>query len=162
MRSSADAVNEIRIHPSPPRPKADPGATATPAPISADAQLAALSHQYYYEGFALHPIEATQAGVHAYDARIGDFSADAMQHEQLRDRIYLTRLALIDRRALSAEGAVDAQIFEDALRDDELVNGTLALWRHNPDYYSQEATAAIFSPDRLSCSSKSGSENNAG
>ena len=119
--------------------------TTAGAQTSADARLAALAHQYYYENFALHPIDATQAGLHTYDAQVGDFSAGAFERDLLRDRLYLTRLSLIDRRALSAEGAVDAQIFENALRDDELLNGTLVQWRHNPDIYSQAATGAIFS-----------------
>jgi uncharacterized protein (DUF885 family) len=119
-------------------------AAPSPVPATADADFTALAHRYYYEGFRLHPIDATAQGVHTYDAQVGDFSAAAMKRQLARDREYLAELGRIDRSKLSPETAIDAQILKDNLNDDLLLNGTLAQWRHNPDTYGQYATYAIF------------------
>lgn len=90
------------------------------------------------------PIQATFAGVHDYDAHLGDVSAAAFARDLQMDHAYLTKLAAIDHSGLSPEVAIDAKILENSLNDDLLLNGTLESWRHNPDFYSQAATGAIF------------------
>jgi uncharacterized protein (DUF885 family) len=111
---------------------------------SADDQYVALAKTYYDYQFKTNPIQATFAGLHTYDAQIGDFSAAAVKHSLDIDRQYVAKLKTIDRSALSPEVAIDATILENSLNDDLLLNGTLEQWRHNPDTYSQAATGAIF------------------
>ncbi len=121
---------------------------ASPEPqasANADAAYASLAQQYYSETFRLSPIEATQVGVHDYDDKVGDFSAAAVAKQLEMDRSYLQRLAAIDKTALSPTGALDYTLLENSLRDDLLLNDTLQEWRHNPDDYTQSASAAIFS-----------------
>jgi uncharacterized protein (DUF885 family) len=121
---------------------------ASPEPqaaASADAAYASLAQRYYTETFRQSPIEATQVGVHDYDDTVGDFSAAAFAKQLDTDRAYLQRLAAIDKTALSANGALDYTLLENSLRDDQLLNGALQEWRHNPDDYTQSASAAIFS-----------------
>ena len=50
-------------------------------PGSADDQYTALAREYYSQSFKSIPIEATFAGVHTYDAQLGDFSAAAMKRQ---------------------------------------------------------------------------------
>jgi uncharacterized protein (DUF885 family) len=122
------------------------GASPQPAgPSDVDAQYVALAHTYYYDNFRLSPIDATFVGVHDYDSQIGDFSVAAMQTQLATDREYLAKLGAIDRSALSPSVALDATLLENTLRDDLLLNGTLEEWRHNPDDYTQAASAAVFS-----------------
>jgi uncharacterized protein (DUF885 family) len=121
---------------------------ASPAPqpsASADAAYTSLAQGYYAETFRLSPIGATEAGVHDYDDRVGDFSASGVAKQLDMDRAYLRRLAAIDKTALSPSGALDYTLLENSLRDDLLLNDTLKEWRHNPDDYTQSASAAIFS-----------------
>lgn len=121
------------------------GASPPPGGVSdADAQYVALAHSYYYGNFRTSPIDATFVGVHDYDSQIGDFSAAAVATQLATDRDYLAKLAAIDRSALSPSVALDATLLENTLRDDLLLNGTLEQWRHNPDDYTQSASAAVF------------------
>ena len=109
-----------------------------------DAAYATLARNYYAENFRLSPISATQVGVHDYDDQIGDFSAAGVAKQLATDRDYLAKLDSIDPSRLSASVALDRTLLEYSLRDDLLLNGTLAQWRHNPDDYTQAASAAVF------------------
>jgi uncharacterized protein (DUF885 family) len=116
----------------------------SPSP-RADDQYVALAKAYFALSFSTNPTSATQVGLHRYDSRLGDFSAAHFQGQLAADKSYLARLAGIDRSALSPEVAIDATLLEYALRDDLLINGTLAEWKHNPDSYTGAASDAIFS-----------------
>ena len=116
----------------------------SPAP-NADDQYRALARAYFAFSFATNPTSATQVGLHRYDGQLGDFSAAHFRGQLAADKGYLARLASVDRRALSPEVAIDATLLEYTLRDDLLVNGTLAQWKHNPDAYTGAASDAIFS-----------------
>ena len=119
-------------------------AAASPAPSNGDAAYAALAQNYYTESFALSPIYATELGVHDYDSQIGDFSAPGIAKQLDVDRAYLAKLAAIDPATLSPSVALDRTLLEYSLRDDLLLNDTLAQWRHNPDDYAQAASGAVF------------------
>ena len=116
----------------------------TAAPDSQDAAYTALAQAYYTQSFQTSPVNATFLGVHDYDAQLGDFSAKAMAAQLARDRSYLDRLDAIDRTKLSPEVQIDATLLEYALRDDLLLNDTLAQWKHDPDTYTQTASSAVF------------------
>ncbi|MBV9277900.1 MAG: DUF885 domain-containing protein, partial [Candidatus Eremiobacteraeota bacterium] len=118
-------------------------ASPSPAP-NADQQYEALARAYFADNFRTQPIGATFTGVHTYDAQLGDFSAAAVARQLATDRQYLNRLASIDAKQLSPEVALDARLFSDNLKDDLLLNGQLAQWRHNPDNYVGLASGAIF------------------
>ena len=117
----------------------------TPAPSgSADQQYQALANAYFADNFRTQPVGATFTGVHTYDAQLGDFSAAAMARQLATDRQYLAALNAIDVKQLSPETALDARLLSDNLKDDLLLNGDLAQWRHNPDQYVGTASGAIF------------------
>ncbi len=114
------------------------------AASSGDAAYSALAHRYFYEGFALRPVDATGAGVHGYDDRLGSFgAADFAAHLQ-RDRDYLRELDGIDPATLSPEVALDRQLLQNSLNDDLLIDGTMERWRHDPDRYVGIASGGIF------------------
>lgn len=118
---------------------------ASPSPSgSADDGYAALARAYYAQSFKTSPIEATAVGVHDYDDQIGDFSAAGIEAQLATDREYLSKLASLNRSQLSPSVALDATLLEYSLRDDLLQYDTLAEWRHNPDDYTQLASAAVF------------------
>ncbi|HEX4014521.1 MAG TPA: DUF885 domain-containing protein [Candidatus Cybelea sp.] len=119
-------------------------APATQSAGTADSQYESLAKAYYDVSFRLSPIEATAVGVHDYDDQIGDFSAAGVATQMKSDHDYLGKLATIDRANLSPSVALDATLLEYTLRDDLLLNETLAQWRHDPDDYTQSASAAVF------------------
>lgn len=121
---------------------ASPAPQASPA--SADEAFTVLAHSYYMASFKRNPIEATFAGLHTYDAEMGDFSAAAERNELAIDRATLAQIAAIDATQLSPEVALDAKILANSLNDDLLLNGELEQWKHSPDNYAQAATGAIF------------------
>lgn len=120
------------------------GAAPTGYPGSADDQYVALAREYFSKYFETSPIAATQAGVHTYDAQLGDFSAAGVRAQLQSDKEYLAALKGIDRSQLSPEVQLDAQLLENSLNDDLLLNGQLAQWQHNPDVYTQAASGAVF------------------
>ncbi len=120
------------------------GATApTPSP-GPDAQYFAIARAYFDEGFRTQPVGATFAGLHTYDAILGDFSAAAILRQLAADRRYLDELNALDAGALSPEVSIDRQILIDTIQDDLLLTGQLAQWRHNPDMYGQAAVGSVF------------------
>lgn len=121
---------------------ASPSPEASPA--NADTAFAALANSYYMANFKRNPIAATFAGLHTYDAQMGDFSAAAERNELAIDRATLAQIAAIDASQLSPEVALDAKILSNSLNDDLLLNGKLEQWKHSPDNYAQAATGSIF------------------
>ncbi len=120
---------------------------ASPAPAEpsgGDAAYVALAKSYYAEAFRLSPISATEVGIHDYDDQIGDFSAAGVAQQLAVDHDYLAKLDAIDPSSLSASVALDRTLLENSLRDDLLLNDTLAQWKHNPDDYTESASGAVF------------------
>ncbi|HYZ16542.1 MAG TPA: DUF885 domain-containing protein [Candidatus Acidoferrum sp.] len=109
-----------------------------------DATYARLARSYFEASFRANPVNATATGVHSYDAQIGSFGAADYAAELALDRRYLARLAAIDPATLSPRGTLDRAMLEASLRDDLLLNGTMAQWRHRPDTYVQLASSAVF------------------
>ena len=116
---------------------------ASPAPglsqtaTAADAAFTTLADTYYMDSLKRNPIQATFAGLHTYDAQMGDFSAAEVQSELNNDRAYLTKLQGIDRSALSQEVALDWQILGNSLNDDLLETARWEQWKHDPESYAQ-------------------------
>src|SRR5579875_2184288 len=120
------------------------GSPATSSASGADAAYAALAKRYFAETFRANPVYATPVGIHAYDARPGSYAAVDWQAQRARDRRYLAELAPLDPSAMSPRGGLDRRMLEMSLRDDLLLNGTMASWRHKPDVYVQTAAGGVF------------------
>ncbi len=128
---------------------ASPVPAASPAPSASaagdvDAGYAALAKAYFDESFRAAPVSATYAGVHAYDAQLGSYAAADWAAQLGRDHRYLDRLATIDPAMLSPRARLDKAMLQNALRDDLLLNDTMASWRHKPDLYVQLAGGGVF------------------
>ncbi len=118
-------------------------ATRSTAP-SADAAYTALAQRYFDEAFHANPVYATQTGVHADDAQLGSYGAADWAAQLARDRRYLAELAPLDPIAMTPRVGLDRRMLEMALRDDLLLNDTMAQWRHKPDVYVQTAAGGVF------------------
>ena len=124
-------------------PAPSPQASASSA-AAADAAYTALAKAYFDENFRANPVGATAAGMHAYDTRLGSYSASDYAAQVARDHRYLDRLAGLDAAAMSPRAGLDRRMLENALRDDLLLNGTMQLWKHQPDNYVQTASGGVF------------------
>ncbi len=110
-----------------------------------DQRLDALANQYFDALWKLEPIHATRVGVHDYDDKVGDYSAQGYA-----DRIALARrvrgqLAAIDPTSYGAVSADDAEIFGAKLDRELLQLQTRELWRHDPSTYTTDAAEAVYS-----------------
>ena len=120
------------------------GAPVRSAPDD-DARYAKLAAQYFNESFAANPVNATFAGIHTYDAQLGSYGPQDYAAEIARDKRYLVALAQVGPATLSPDVALDRAMLENALRDDLLLTGTMATWKHKPDNYVGIASGAVFS-----------------
>ncbi len=134
-----------------PGPAASPSPSPSPAPTASasaagdvDAGYAALAKAYFDESFRANPVNATYAGVHAYDAQLGSYAAADWAAQLGRDHRYLDRLATIDPATLSPRARLDKAMLENALHDDLLLNEAMQSWRHKPDLYVQTAGGGVF------------------
>ncbi|MBV9277899.1 MAG: DUF885 family protein, partial [Candidatus Eremiobacteraeota bacterium] len=120
---------------------------AAPAPVrpSADASLNALAQAYFAYAWRDNPVQATNAGVHTYDDKLGSYSAASYRQRIASAKSYLRALWAIDRRRLSAESNYDFAIFDSRLRATVLALQTEQNWRHHPSNYTGAASNAVFS-----------------
>jgi uncharacterized protein (DUF885 family) len=110
-----------------------------------DQRLEALAAQYFDERWKLDPIRATDAGVHDYDDKIGDYSAQGYADRIALTRRFRTQLAAIDPDSFGAEGVDDAAIFAARLDEALLRLATRENWRHEPALYTTLAADAVYS-----------------
>ncbi len=120
-------------------------ASATTAPVTADAAFAALSKDWLDGMLALSPISATSIGDHRHDGEIDDLSAEGRARSLAFSRDVLTQLDAIDASALSRQNQVDALILRNQLRSDIWGTETLQSWAWDPQAYSGLAGSAIYS-----------------
>lgn len=120
------------------------GAAPAPPRPNADAALGALAQAYFAHAWRDNPVQATNTGVHTYDAKLGSYSAAAYRARIADAKSYLRALRAIDRRTLSAEPGYDYAIFESRLRATLLSLETEQNWRHHPSTYTGAAANAVF------------------
>jgi uncharacterized protein (DUF885 family) len=110
-----------------------------------DQRLDALANQYFDAVWKLDPIRATRIGVHDYDDKVGDYTAQGYEDRIALARRFRTDLEAIDPTSLGAESADDEAILGAALDEAILNLQTRELWRHDPSTYTTLASNAIFS-----------------
>lgn len=121
------------------------GATPpAPVPQNAGAQLRTVSGDFFAWGFKIEPVQATGAGLHAYDKLLPDVSARALASVDAQLNAYLSKLNAIAPAGLSAEDAIDRTLLIDTIQDELLDNTQLQVWKHNPDMYTELASGSIF------------------
>ncbi len=91
--------------------------TPASATTSADAELDALLAADWADTHRRHPIRASLHGDRSGDRRWDDDSLAALADEAQHQRAVLARVEAIPRSALSAEGALNADLYAGQLRD---------------------------------------------
>ena len=119
-------------------------AGAQPEGPLGDTRLDALATRYFNDEWRLNPIDATRAGVHDYDDKLGSFSSDGFDERLDLARRYLDSVKAIDPGTMGAEATYDAQILESRLESTILQLGTLERWRHDPALYARAASNGVY------------------
>ncbi len=99
----------------------------------------------YYDGeYTAHPVAATSAGLHDYDAKVDDMSAAGLARNDTRLHLALATLQSMDPQRLNPGERDDREVLmgriKGALLDDEAIQ----YWRKDPGRYSRVATSAVF------------------
>ena len=119
-------------------PRATVARESTPAAMStpADAEFSRFSREYLDWYYEQNPVRATGLGIHLYDARLPDLSAEAHAHKTASLRAWLERLGRIDRAALTGDAVFDVRVLENAIRAELLELEEVREWRRNPMVYN--------------------------
>ena len=127
-------------------PSGAQGGIVLPPAGTASPRLAALETAYVARLFADQPTTATQAGIHVYDDRLPDLSADAVAARIVSAHAQLAGLDTLTRSGekLNDEDAADVQIMRAALERQLLDDETEQRWKHNPSSYTSAASYAIY------------------
>ena len=106
------------------------------ASTPADAEYARFAREYLDWYYAAHPVRSTNLGLHQYDARLQDMSAEAFQRRAEALRGWLARLERLDRAALTGDAVFDVRILENAIRAQLLELEEERGWQRNPMLYN--------------------------
>lgn len=114
-------------------------------PTPADAEYSRFAREYLDAYYASHPVRATNLGLHRYDARLTDLSAEAFQRRTEALRGWLARLERLDRPNLTGDAVFDVRILENALRAELLELEEVRDWQRNPMVYNSTIASGLSS-----------------
>jgi uncharacterized protein (DUF885 family) len=123
----------------PPSPPAE-----TPVPLPGDAALAVLAERYYQVEWKFHPTDATETGVHTYDALLDPVMPDAIQAEIAHLHAARRQLQQIDPAKLSLDGQADQHLLDSNVETGLFRLEERPAWRRNPSYYSDIAAGGAY------------------
>ncbi len=104
-----------------------------------------LSDLYFDDVFFRYsPTSGTAAGLHQYDTKLEDYSADAVQRQVAALHSYEQKIGAIDASALDVSVAADREILLNSIRSQLLSLEVIRNWEKNPDNYSSGITNSVF------------------
>ncbi|MDX1623083.1 MAG: DUF885 domain-containing protein [Gemmatimonadota bacterium] len=93
---------------------------------------------FFERYFAFHPTAAANAGLHEYDARLGERDADAIASWLADLRELEARFEAFDPAALSEDQRLDRQLVLREIRGERFWLEEVGTWRKNPRFYSSQ------------------------
>jgi len=84
---------------------------------------------YYDADYAAHPVAATRAGIHDYDAQVDDMTAEGQAREIARLHAALATLTAIAPTSLSAKDRDDREVLIGTIKGALLDDETIQYWR---------------------------------
>jgi uncharacterized protein (DUF885 family) len=115
-------------------------------PGSGNAAFGRLADEFfdnYY--FPANPTTATVAGMHAYDAKLEDYSRAGIDREIAQLKEYEKRVSAVDEKTLDEPTRGDRELVLNYLHSTLLTLQTIRPWEKNPDTYSGGITSSAFS-----------------
>jgi len=103
-----------------------------------------LVNTYFDFYFSFHPSEGTAAGLHRYDRRLEDYSAQTRQEQIQGLKDFLAKFEAIAASNLPADKAADREWVISSIHSDLLELESVQMWRKDPDYYSGRADNSVF------------------
>lgn len=110
-----------------------------------NARFATLVDAYLAWHYAAHPVRATFDGIHAYDDRLQDLSAQGIAAEIAAQRRWLDRLRAVDRAFLSADAAVDHELLDAVIRAALVDLEDVRSWERDPGGYVDQVSDGLYS-----------------
>jgi len=105
--------------------------------------FAVFVDDYFNAAFEASPSRGTAAGLHQYDNRLEDGSAEAVEKRVGSLKAQQARLDKLRAGTLTAGDAIDAEVLDGAIKSELLELETLRSWRHNPMGYVGGPAGAI-------------------
>jgi uncharacterized protein (DUF885 family) len=107
-----------------------------------DTSFIELVRQFVYDRFALEPVAATIAGIHQYDARLGDVTAQGFAERRAFVEDWQSRFEQ-HAEALTPAQEVDRELILSDLRGEKALVG-FERWRRQPGLYSDLVTRGAY------------------
>src|SRR5262249_49159260 len=130
---------------SPPKPvDGMPGAPPPDTPSAADrddpslpppARFAKLRERILDQWQDDEPSRGRSLGLHDYDGRVADYSADSMAKRLERNRSYVAALAQFDPKDLSPDDALDRALLQNTAELQLFYGDDVDAWHKNPRAY---------------------------
>jgi uncharacterized protein (DUF885 family) len=105
--------------------------------------FAVFVDDYFNASFEARPSRGTGAGLHQYDDRLEDGSAEAVKKRIEVAKTLLARLDKLRAGSLTEDEAIDAEVLDGKLKGELQDLVTLETWRHNPMFYIRGPAGSI-------------------
>jgi uncharacterized protein (DUF885 family) len=116
----------------------------TPALGADDASpFAVFVDDYFKASFAAKPSRGTAAGLHEYDDRLEDGSAEAVKKRIEALKTFQARLDKFRAGKLTEDEAIDAEVLDGRIKSELLDLEVLLTWRTNPMRYISTPAGSI-------------------
>lgn len=106
--------------------------------------FSALADQFLAAEFEASPVMASSLGLTAYDERLDDLSAAAIQAKEEADLEWLRRFRAIPDEGLSADERIDRDLVISILRGREILRPH-RMWQRQPATYLNPGSQGVFS-----------------
>lgn len=113
------------------------------AGADAPAPFAAFVDDYFDAYFSWKPSEGTAAGLHQYDDRLEDGSADAATRRVQTVKGLQARLEKLREGKLTADETIDAEVLDGLMKAELLDLEVVRTWRKNPMGYIATPPGAV-------------------
>jgi uncharacterized protein (DUF885 family) len=136
----------VAVLPVAPRASFAQAGIALPPAGTASPRLAALEVAYVQQFLSDQPTRATQAGIHAFDDRLPDLTAEGIARRIAAAHRALDELDLLQRSGekLGDEDAADVAIMRAALERQLLDDEQDQNWKHDSSIYTSTASYGVY------------------
>jgi len=108
-------------------------------------ELHKLAGDYYDWRNRNYPVSASDQGLHTWDDRLADYSAEALAKRQAHVHAVAEQARAIDTKGWSKDNTIDAILFRSQVERDEFGDRVLRREVSDPQVYVREASDGIFS-----------------
>ncbi|HZT75228.1 MAG TPA: DUF885 domain-containing protein [Vicinamibacterales bacterium] len=118
--------------------------SSPPPPNVDDSPLRSLAHEILQDHYTRHPSQATDLGLHQFDAQLEDASEAAVHAESQALQQFKRRLDAISAGSLTVEAQLDQALLRTSLDAGIIALDRIRQWAKDPDSYSSAITNAAY------------------